>query len=72
MKLIKQTLYNITLSNPNAQWSNNFFVEADSFDEALNIAKEVLKHHYDGWSIQSISSHAPLFKSATKTITFEL
>ena len=72
MKLIKQTLYNITLSNPNAQWNNNFFVEADSFDEALNIAKEVLKHHYEGWSIQSISSHAPLFKSVTKTITFEL
>lgn len=72
MKLIKQTLYNITLSNPNAQWNNNFFVEADSFDEALNISKEVLKHHYEGWSIQSISSHAPLFKSVTKTITFEL
>ena len=72
MKLIKQTLYNITLSNPNAQWSNNFFVEADSFDEALNIAKEVLKYHDEGWSIQSINSHAPLFKSVTKTITFEL
>ena len=72
MKLIKQTLYNITLSNPNTQLINNFFVEADSFDEALNIAKEVLKHHYEGWSIQSISSHAPLFKSVTKTITFEL
>ena len=72
MKLIKQTLYNITLSNPNAQWTSNCFVEADSFDEALNIAKVVLKHHYEGWSIQSISSHAPLFKSVTKTITFEL
>ena len=72
MKLIKQTLYNITLSNNNVQCSNNFFVEADSFDEALNIAKEVLKYHYEGWSIQSINSHAPLFKSVTKTITFEL
>ena len=72
MKLIKQTLYNITLSNPKTQCNDNFFVEADSFDEALNIAKEVLKHHYEGWSIQSISSYAPLFKSVTKTITFEL
>lgn len=72
MKLIKQTLYNITLSKPKESWNNNFFVEADSFDEALNIAKEVLKYHYEGWSIQSISSHAPLFKSVTKTITFEL
>lgn len=66
MKLIKQTLYNITLSKPKTQWSDVFFVESDNFDEALNIAKEVLKNHYDGWSIQSIS------KSTTKTITFKL
>lgn len=72
MKLIKQTLYNITLSKPKTQWNDIFFVEADSFDEALNIAKEVLKDHYEGWNIQSINSHAPLFKSITKTITVEL
>lgn len=36
------------------------------------IAKEVLKHHYEEWSIKSISSYAPLFKSTTKTITVEL
>ena len=72
MKLIKQTLYNVTLSKPKIQWNDVFFVEADNFDEALNIAKEVLKHHYEEWSIKSISSYAPLFKSTTKTITVEL
>ena len=72
MRLIKQTLYNVTLSKPKTQWDNVFFVEANDFDEALNIAKEVLKCHYEEWNIKSISSHAPLFKSATKTITIEL
>ena len=71
MKTIKQTIFKIELSHPN-QWSDIFFVEADNFDEALSIAKEVLKHHYEEWSIKSISSYAPLFKSTTKTITVEV
>ena len=71
MKTIKQTIFKIELSHPN-QWSDVFFVEADNFDEALSIAKEVLKHHYEEWSIKSISSYAPLFKSTTKTITVEV
>lgn len=66
MNIIKQTLYNITLSKPKTKWQDVFFVEADSFDEALNIAKEVLKDHYVGWNIQSISSDAPIFKSTLK------
>ena len=41
MKTIKQTIFKIELSHPN-QWSDIFFVEADNFDEALSIAKEVL------------------------------
>lgn len=72
MNIIKQTLYNITLSRSKTQWNEVFFVEANDFDEALNIAKEVLKNYYAEWNIKSISSHAPIFKSTTKTITIEL
>ena len=72
MNLIKQTLYCVTLKKPKTQWEEIFFVEADNFDEALSITKEVLKHYYEEWNIKSISSHAPLFKSTTKTITVEL
>lgn len=49
-----------------------FFVEANTFEEALAIAKEVIIKYYKDWSIKSINSHAPLFKSLTKTITVEL
>ena len=72
MKIIKQSLFKIELSKPGTQWNDIFFVEADDFEEALSIAKEVLKHHYEEWSIKSISSYAPLFKSTTKTITVEV
>ena len=72
MKLVKQTLFRIELSKPKTQWNDVFFVEADNFEEALIITKEVLVDHYEEWNIKSISSHAPLFKSLTKTITIEV
>ena len=72
MKLIKQTLFKIEVSKPGTQWNETFFVEADDFGEALIIATEVLKDHYEGWNIKSINLHAPLFKSLTKTITIEV
>lgn len=72
MKITKQTLFKIELSKPGVQWTDVFFVEADNFEEALTIAKEVLKDHYEGWNIKSINLHAPLFKSLTKTITIEV
>ena len=72
MKLIKQTLFKIEVSKPGTQWNDIFFVEADDFGEALIIAAEVLKDHYEEWNIKSINSYAPLFKSITKTITVEL
>ena len=72
MKLIKQTLFKIELYKPGTQWNDIFFVEADDFEEALIITKEVLKDHYEGWNIKSINSYAPLFKSLTKTITVEI
>ena len=72
MKLIKQTLFKIELSKPKTQWNDVFFVEADNFEEALIITKEVLVDHYEEWNIKSISSYAPSFKSLTKTITIEV
>ena len=72
MKLIKQTLFKIELYKPETQWNDIFFVEADDFEEALIITKEVLKDHYEEWNIKSINSYAPLFKSLTKTITIEV
>ena len=72
MKLIKQTLFKIELYKPGTQWNDIFFVEADDFEEALAIAKEVIIKYYKDWSIKSINSHAPLFKSLTKTITIEV
>ena len=72
MKLIKQTLFKIEVSKPGTQWNDIFFVEADDFGEALIVAAEVLKDHYEEWNIKSINSYAPLFKSLTKTITIEV
>ena len=72
MKITKQTLFKIELSRPRTQWNDIFFIEADDFEEALATAKEVLKDRYEGWDIKSINSHAPLFKSLTKTITVEI
>ena len=72
MKLIKQTLFKIEVSKPGTQWNETFFVEADDFGEALIVAAEVLKDHYEEWNIKSINSYAPLFKSLTKTITIEV
>ena len=72
MKLIKQTLFKVELSKSRTQWNDCFFIEADNFEEALCIAREVLKDHYEGWDIHSINVHAPLFRSTTKTITIEV
>lgn len=72
MSIIKQSLFKIELSKPKTQWQDVFFVEANSFEEALAIAREVIKDNYKEWSISSINKFAPLFKSTTKTLTIEL
>lgn len=72
MKIIKQSLFKIDLARPDTQWSNVIFVEADTLEEALAIAREVVIKHYKDWNITAIGSHAPLFKSLTKTITVEV
>ena len=63
MKIIKQTLFKIIISN---QYDYTFFVEADNFEEALVITKEVIKNYYEKWNIKSINANGSLFKSVTK------
>lgn len=72
MKLIKQSLFTIELLNPSVKYDDVFFVEADNFEEALFIAKETVKEHYEGWQIRSITVHSPCYKSITKTVTIDL
>ena len=43
MSIIKQSLFKIELSKPKTQWQDVFFVEADSFEEALVIARKLKK-----------------------------
>lgn len=74
MKIIEQTIFKVELSHPN-KWSTVFLVEADTFEEALATAKEVIIGHYEDWSIKTIKAikaHTPLFKSLTKTTTVEI
>ena len=63
MKIIKQTLFKIIISN---QYDYTFFVEADNFEEALVITKEVIKNYYEKWNIKCINANGSLFKSVTK------
>lgn len=72
MSIIKQAIFKVEIGKPNTQWHDFFFVEADSFEEALVISREVLEDHYEEWNISSINKFAPLFKSTTKTLTIEL
>ena len=72
MSIIKQSLFKIELSKPKTQWQDVFFVEADSFEEALALTRKVIEDQYEEWNISSINKFAPLFKSTTKTITIEL
>ena len=72
MSIIKQALFKVEIGKPNTQWHDFFFVEADSFEEALALARKVIEDQYEEWDIKSINSFAPLFKSTTKTLTIEL
>ena len=71
MKIIRQTLFKIEISKAKIR-IDVFYVEGSNFEEALTIAKEVLSKYYKEWEIKSITSHAPLFKSSTKTLLVEL
>lgn len=71
MKLIKQTLFSITIIR--ALYTDNYFsVEAENMEEALQIAREVIKEDYKEWKIGSIAVMRPCYRTSTKTITVEV
>lgn len=71
MKLIKQTLFSITIIR--ALHTDNYFsVEAENMEEALQIAREVIKEDYKEWKISSITVMRPCYRVSTKTITVEV
>lgn len=72
MKLIKQALFKVELYRPHTSWNDCFHVEAENFEEAINLSREVLKYYYEGWEIKSIIIYSSVFKSATKTITIDV
>lgn len=70
MKLIKQTTFKVEIAK--GALCDHFFVEAGNLEEALSIARGVLKTHYSDYTISTIGVYAPVFKSVSKTITVEL
>lgn len=72
MKLIKQALFKVELLRPHTSWNDCFYVEAENFEEAINLSREVLKDSYEGWEIKSITIYSSVFKSSTKTITINV
>ncbi|MGN0966522.1 MAG: hypothetical protein ACI4OP_02895 [Candidatus Coprovivens sp.] len=71
MKLIKQTLFSITITR--AGYEETYLsVEAENMEEALQIAREVIKENYKEWRISSIAVSRPCYRTSTKTITVEV
>lgn len=71
MKLIKQTLFSITIVR--AGYNDiNFSVVAENMEEALQITREIIKEDYKEWKIGSITTTKPCYRIPTKTITVEV
>ena len=67
MNIIDQTIYKISLNT-----GEYFVVEAETMDEALKIAREVINVNYKCKTLAGIYKHLPIFKSTTKTVTINL
>lgn len=71
MKLIKQTLFSITISR--AGYTDIYFsVVAENMEEALQITREIIKEGYKEWKISSITTTKPCYRVSTKTIAVEV
>lgn len=71
MKLIKQTLFSITITRP--CYNDTYLsVEAENMEEALQITREIIKEDYKEWKISSIAVMRPCYRTSTKTITVEV
>ena len=67
MNIIDQTIYKISLNT-----GEYFVVEADTMEEALKIAREVINVKYKHKTLAGIHTYLPAFKSTTKTVTINL
>ena len=65
--IIVQTIYKIVLNT-----GEYFVVEAETMEEALKIAREVIDSKYKYKTLVGINSYLPAFKSTTKTVTINL
>lgn len=71
MKIVQQNAYKIEYKEKGTSYNEYTLVEADSFEEALNIFNEY-NSKKNTLSLLSISKHIPVLKSLTKTITVEI
>ena len=67
MNIIDQTLYKISLNT-----GEDFAVEAETMEEALKIAREVIDFKYKYKTLVGINSYLPAFRATTKTVTINL
>lgn len=70
MKIVRQNAYKIEYKDNGTSYNEYTLIEADSFEEALNIFNEY--NSKNTLSLLSISKYVPVLKSLTKTITVEI
>lgn len=70
MKIVRQNTYKIEYKKNGTSYNEYTLIEADSFEEALNIFNEYSSKNT--LSLLSISKYIPVLKSLTKTITVEI
>ena len=68
MNIIDQTIYKISLNT-----GDYFMVEAETMEEALKIAQEVINVNYKCKILTGIYKHLPVYRAITKkTVTINL
>ena len=67
MNIIDQTIYRVSLNT-----GEDFAVEAETMEEALKIAREVIDFKYKHKTLTGINTHLPAFRATTKIITINL
>ena len=70
MKIVRQNAYKIEYKEKGTSYNEYTLIEADSFEEGLNIFNEY--NSKNTLSLLSISKYIPVLKSLTKTITVEI
>ena len=65
--IIDQTIYRVSLNT-----GEDFAVEAETMEEALKIAREVVDFKYKHKTLAGIYKYLPAFRVTTKTVTINL